>query len=46
MRGCVYSVCVWGGGGGGGGCCIFYQKRHICDYNDRFVLWEDIGKFY
>ena len=40
-------VCVGGGGGGGGlGYCIFSWKRHIYDYNDRFDLWVDMGKFY
>ena len=38
MRGRVY--------GRGGGYCIFYWKRHICDYNDIFVLLEEKGKFY
>ena len=37
-------VCVWGGGGVG--YCIFSWKRHIYDYNDRFDLWVDMGKFY
>ena len=36
--------CVWGGGGVG--YCIFSWKRHIYDYNDRFDLWVDMGKFY
>ena len=38
--------CVGVVGGGGGGYCIFSWKRHIYDYNDRFDLWVDMGKFY
>ena len=30
----------------GGGYCIFSWKRHIYDYDDRFDLWVDMGKFY
>ena len=40
--------CVCGGGGGAGEGRLLYifLERHIYDYNDRFDLWENMGKFY